>query len=531
MLIKFLKYGKGDAQRAKNYFLRNHDWNGELRKEVRVFYGNPDHVASVANALNSSYCYTSGVLAWSPEDDPTEEQIEQTMLLWRLLAFAGLDMQRVAHCEILHRDNRGGVHIHTLTAQVDLTTGKRLNIAPPGWAGDFYPLRDWLNIKHGWARPEDPTRARLLRPGWRAYLQADAEIRGLFLKPDMRDELHDYILGGIQVGEIQDRESMVLALEGRGIEVAHHGRRHLSIKNPDTGRNVRLVGAIYEKHWRSVDLLASPERGPERRDGEIDEGASRRAYARFEEACQSRAAFNKKRFRPTREQLERGIDLNRSADRFFGKHTSTAVARSLNDWAIGYYRRDWNGFFYNVSDTRLCKRLDKGKGSSCRGSDPLPEAIGPSKGFYRKSSAKYEGSTKTIRAVLRNRVKGRTEGAISVRSGQWESFFENTEVIYDRNRSDFHENVAEYVCGIGLEIERIGRLLFNLEKFYRSLRKEYFKLLKDTVEFEQNVSALKDASLSLNYEEGGINCLNRVDMEDSHDVSDDKCNKNISLRF
>ena len=531
MLIKFLKYGKGDAQKAKNYFLRNHDWNGKLRKEVRVFYGNPDHVANVANSLVSSYCYTSGVVAWAPEDDPTEAQIKETMVLWRNLAFAGLSMLRVAHCEILHRDSRGGVHIHTFTAQVDLETGKRLNIAPPRWERGFGHLRDWFNIKHRWARPDDPARARLLTPGWRAYLEAGAEANELFLEPDIRNELHEFILEGIQVGEINDRESMVLALEGRGIEVAHHGQRHLSIKNPETGTNVRLQGAVYEKHWRSVDLLASSERGPERRDGEIDERASRCAYARFEAACQNRAAFNKKRFRPTRGQLERGIGLNRGADRFFGKHTSTEVARSINDWAIGYYRRDWNGFFYNVSDTRLCKRLDNGKRGSCGGSDPLPEAIGPSKGFYRKPPAKYEDSTKTIRAVLRNRIKGRNEGALSVRNGQWESFFENTEVIYDRNRSDFYENFAEYVCGIGLEIERIGRLLFNLEKFYRSLRKEYFKLLKDNVEFEQKLSALKDASLSLNCEEDGINCLNRVDMEDVHAISDDNRNKKISLRF
>ena len=63
-----------------------------------------------------------------------------------ITAIAGLAMHQVAHCEMLHRDIEGGVHIHTSNVQMDLETGKRLNIAPPGWERDFSTLRDWLNI-------------------------------------------------------------------------------------------------------------------------------------------------------------------------------------------------------------------------------------------------------------------------------------------------------------------------------------------------------------------------------------------------
>lgn len=389
MLMKFLKSGKGDAQKAKNYFLGSHDRKGKLRKEVRVFYGNPGHVADVANSLKSSYCYTSGVVAWAPEDCPTEEQIEQTMGLWRLLAFAGLDMYRVAHCEILHRDDRGGVHIHTLTAQVDLETGKRLNIAPPRWEREYGPLRDWLNIKHRWSRPDDPIRRRLLKPDWRIYLEAAGDIRGLSHEPDVRNELHKFILEGIQLGEIHDRESMIRSLEGRGIEVAHYGRHHVSIKNPMTGIIVRLQGAVYEKHWRTLDILASPERGPERRNGDINEGAGRLAYERYEKACQSRSVNNTKRFRPTREQVGQGVGLGRSADRVLGDQASAEVARSPDDWVVGAHRHDWDGFFDNLSDTELCEWADKGAGNPCEGSCSLPTAIRTSERVHRKSSEKY----------------------------------------------------------------------------------------------------------------------------------------------
>ena len=48
----------------------------------------------------------------------------------------------------------------------------RLNIAPPGWEKTFGPLRDAFNAEHGWARPDDPARARVQQPGHRAYIEA-----------------------------------------------------------------------------------------------------------------------------------------------------------------------------------------------------------------------------------------------------------------------------------------------------------------------------------------------------------------------
>lgn len=39
---------------------------------------------------------------------------------------------------------------------------RRFNVAPSGWKNDFYPLRDYWNSTKGWARRDDPNRARLL---------------------------------------------------------------------------------------------------------------------------------------------------------------------------------------------------------------------------------------------------------------------------------------------------------------------------------------------------------------------------------
>lgn len=47
-----------------------------------------------------------------------------------------------------------------MTPRMELVSGRALNIAPPGWEGSYSKLRDALNLSHGWARPNDPARAR-----------------------------------------------------------------------------------------------------------------------------------------------------------------------------------------------------------------------------------------------------------------------------------------------------------------------------------------------------------------------------------
>lgn len=115
MLIKYLKKGRGDAQKAVDYLMDDYDCKGEKRTEVSVLYGSPNLVAKVANSLTSLHVYTSGVVAWAVTNRPTEQQILEAMYLWRLIAFAGLDIERFCHCEVLHRDWDGGVHVHIIS--------------------------------------------------------------------------------------------------------------------------------------------------------------------------------------------------------------------------------------------------------------------------------------------------------------------------------------------------------------------------------------------------------------------------------
>ena len=107
---------------------------------------------------SSTTRYTSGVIAWAPEDQPSDQDIARVLDEVEQTAWAGLAPDRYAWAAVRHRDADGGVHVHVLAARCDLETGKSLNIAPPGWEQTYGPLVEACNLDHSWSRPDDPAR-------------------------------------------------------------------------------------------------------------------------------------------------------------------------------------------------------------------------------------------------------------------------------------------------------------------------------------------------------------------------------------
>ena len=89
---------------------------------VEVRRGDPDTVAAVADALQFKHKYTSGVIAWTPEDRPTDAQIEAVLDKFEKTAWAGLEPDRYAWTAVEHRERGGSVHVHVLAARYDLET-------------------------------------------------------------------------------------------------------------------------------------------------------------------------------------------------------------------------------------------------------------------------------------------------------------------------------------------------------------------------------------------------------------------------
>ena len=79
MHVKFIARGTGSARAAADYLLGERDAAGQPSEGVAVLRGDPDVVAAIADSLEFEHKYTSGVIAWSPDDRPTGEQIEAVL--------------------------------------------------------------------------------------------------------------------------------------------------------------------------------------------------------------------------------------------------------------------------------------------------------------------------------------------------------------------------------------------------------------------------------------------------------------------
>ena len=129
---------------SADYLTGEQDWAGRERASVEVLVGDPHEVEALADSLDFKHQRTSALIAWAPEDNPTDGQIREVLEEFEKTAWSGLEADRYAWSAVQHRDDKGGVHIHVLTARVELKTGKSLNIAPPGWERTFGALREGM---------------------------------------------------------------------------------------------------------------------------------------------------------------------------------------------------------------------------------------------------------------------------------------------------------------------------------------------------------------------------------------------------
>lgn len=342
MHVKFLRHGTGSAGGAVSYLLGEKDHLGLERAAVQALRGNPQMVATVADNLNFVHRYSSGVVSWSPEEQPTEEEIDGVLDdIERVLA-AGLDdPARVAWTGVLHRESNGGCHVHFLVARVDLGTGKSYNPAPPGWQKTFDALRDTWNWEKGWARPDDPLRARLYHPGFQALVEASALRAGLKIEADPKALVTRYLVQRIEAGLIRNRKEMVESLVEAGLPVNRQGQDYLSIQDPDTGKKYRLKGAIYGADFTPETCLKLGEQA-ERQDrtgrgrgGTVDAEEAGRARGQFERALERIAEYNHHRYRRSPEASEEAVAVDvdrqsadgRSAD--LGDVGRTGAVRSM----------------------------------------------------------------------------------------------------------------------------------------------------------------------------------------------------------
>lgn len=309
MLNKFLQHGKGDPALASSYVLDDVDHLNVARADVQVLRGDPQTFTALANSITNVWKYTSGVFAFSLDDNPSDDDINEYLDAFEAHAFAGLKPNQYHFTAVLHEEPNGSKHIHFLVPRLELTTGKALNIAPPGHESYFDPLRDYFNYKKGWSRPDDPKLKRDTQtPDHDHFQQVSALKAGLSVcktAKDIREVIGVYIEQRIQFGEIKNRHDVINALNDAEIgEITRISDNFISVKPLGSEKAIRLKGAFYESEFSVESYLENRTRkendarasNTSRFISEQDKEYAEELRARVTELAKKRAAYNEQRY-------------------------------------------------------------------------------------------------------------------------------------------------------------------------------------------------------------------------------------------
>nr|WP_256474117.1 relaxase/mobilization nuclease domain-containing protein [Lutimaribacter sp. EGI FJ00013] len=319
-MIKFFPNGKGAGAGPVGYLVAEHvlayDGNRDLIRDAdgqpltvtrdplpEVLRGYPSRTEALIDASRHQWTYRAGVISFAAQDAPSEAQQAEVMDAFEKLAFAGLDGEQYDMLWVRH-SHEDRVELHFCTPRLELTTGRSLNIAPPGYQDAFDSLRDLMNQRHGWADPMELERAQEVRD----TIEAPTRAQG-------RDELHAWILDQISMGLIEDRASMLDVLTDAGFDLPRVGKAYLTAQDPETGERWRLKGEIFHENWQADPAEREIERGT-RHDTpglrRLDGIPAGELQDRFDGHCERRAAYHRERYAslPEREQ-----ELVRDADR------------------------------------------------------------------------------------------------------------------------------------------------------------------------------------------------------------------------
>lgn len=315
MIISFFSTGTGGGAAPVDYLTarevlaydenRNliRDDTGQRQTKIRdplpeVLHGNPDQTRDLIDASANKWSYTAGVISFAEGDDPSPDAQQEAIELFEALAFAGLDRDQY-DCLWVRHTHEGNVELHFCAPRLELSTGKALNIAPPGHESAFSSLRDLMNKTHGWADPLEPERTREVR----ATIEAPTRAQG-------REALHDWILDQISVGTIIDRASMIDTLTDAGFEIPRASKNYITAKDPDTGERWRLKGEIFHDDWQAEPPRRETERGPgdrTQRPRRLDVISTGELQERFQQHCDQRAAYNRNRYQVLSERQQERV--------------------------------------------------------------------------------------------------------------------------------------------------------------------------------------------------------------------------------
>lgn len=327
MMVRFFQHGDGSGRAAVEYLLaeevaaytadRNRIAGRTVRRDVmpEVLSGDPDLTRALIDSNTRKWRYTSGVVAFHADDDPSEAQQAAVMADFEKAAFAGLERDQANILWVRHV-HMGNVELHFLIPRVELYGNRSFNPVPPGSEAYFNAFRDYWNARAGWVSPEEAARKRMIRP-----------VFDFGDRKSVKETIQTLIIQGIEAGEIRNHADVRAALADLdGLEFKPLSEKQLDKRRKadaeearggrprkrDTRITMRIAGTsdsqntfrledrIFHEDWTADEYFAakpaSEGRDPNPRDRSPDPRDVERLRAAFHARVERRAAKNHARY-------------------------------------------------------------------------------------------------------------------------------------------------------------------------------------------------------------------------------------------
>ncbi len=252
MIVSTFNSGTSNGQSPVNYLLGDKDHTGKIRSEKpELVSGDPNITIDLINMIDRKYKYTSGVLSFRTNENPTEKEQKEIINAFRKTFMPGLKQGNFNDLWVAHRD-KGNLELHFIVVAEELKTGKRLNISPPGKRNQefFNTFTKVVNQNYGWDQViADPLKVALSAFDLKVH---DIEAKtSKVIKNYISEKLHTNILNG----KIEDRKQLIKFLKQHKIEITRVGKDYLSIKMPNELKARRLKGPMFDAGANYADLI------------------------------------------------------------------------------------------------------------------------------------------------------------------------------------------------------------------------------------------------------------------------------------
>lgn len=297
MIVGFSSRGTGGGSGPVEY-LTDDSRQGRDEKPPVVVRGSPESTERLIDSLDFKYKYTSGVLSFSPEDDVSESVEKAIMDRFESVAFAGLENDQYNILWVRH-EHANHHELHFVIPRVELSSGKSLNIRPPGELSKqtFDDFRSEVNARYGFADPDDPRRAReISQPNHLLKIAAEAIRSGDKPKDDVRLLVNEIIAERAVEGLISNRDDVIVHVKELGFDVSREGKNYITIMEPESGEKWRLKGGLYERDFDAARTIETEAQRTTREYGKPDPGAAIHFAQRVEKHISSRAQYHKNRY-------------------------------------------------------------------------------------------------------------------------------------------------------------------------------------------------------------------------------------------